>query len=89
MASRRGARNVRVFGSVARGDADEGSDLDLLIDHGSETDLLDLAGFALDVEEVLGLYTQVATVQGLEPSTVRLRHAGSRSTTGMSRLVLA
>lgn len=67
MATRRGVHNVRVFDSVARGDADEGSDLDLLIDHGSETDLLDLAGFALDVEEVLGVYTQVATVQGLKP----------------------
>lgn len=59
--------NVRVFGSVARGDSDESSDLDLLIDYGPKTDLLDLAGFALDVEETLGVYTQVATVQGLKP----------------------
>lgn len=69
LARRRGVVNVRVFGSVARGDADEGSDLDLLIDHGPETDLVDLAGFALDVEDTLGVYTQVATVQGLKPRT--------------------
>lgn len=67
LAERRGVRNIRVFGSVARGDADERSDLDLLIDYGPETDLFDLAGFALDVEEMLGVYTQVATVQGLKP----------------------
>lgn len=67
LAKRRGVRNIRVFGSVARDEADEGSDLDLLVDYGPETDLLDLAGFALDIEDVLGVHTQVATRQGLKP----------------------
>lgn len=67
LAAQRGLSNVRVFGSVARGDSDPDSDLDLLIDYGPEVDLLDLAGFALDVEELFGIYTQVATEPGLKP----------------------
>lgn len=64
---RYGVSNVRVFGSVARGDADDDSDLDLLIDVGEETGLFDLAGFALDVEQLMAVFTQVVTVPGLKP----------------------
>lgn len=67
IASRHGVSNVRVFGSVARGDADEGSDLDLLIDAGPESGLFDLGSFAVEIEQLLGVFTQVVTVAGLKP----------------------
>lgn len=63
---RYGVRNVRVFGSVARGEADAASDLDLLIDVDPGRGYFDMAGFALDVEDLLGVFTQVATVGGLK-----------------------
>ena len=63
---RYGVRNVRVFGSVARGEADAASDLDLLIDVDPGHGYFDMAGFALDVEDLLGVFTQVATVGGLK-----------------------
>lgn len=65
-----GVRNIRVFGSVARGESDEHSDLDLLIDVDAGHGYFDMAGFALEVEELLGVFTQVATVGGLK---LRLR----------------
>ena len=61
-----GVRNIRVFGSVARGDAGSGSDLDLLIDVDPGHGYFDMAGFALAVEDLLGVFTQVATVGGLK-----------------------
>jgi predicted nucleotidyltransferase len=65
-ASRRGVRDVRVFGSVARGDAVETSDVDLLVAPGPDTTLFDLSGFALDVEEIVGRRVDVATPRGLK-----------------------
>jgi len=64
---RYGVSNIRVFGSVARGDAHDDSDLDLLIDASAETGLFDLAGFALDIEQLMAVFTQVVTVPGLKP----------------------
>ncbi len=64
---RLGVSNIRVFGSVARGDANGNSDLDLLIDTSAETGLFDLAGFALGVEQLMAVFTQVVTVPGLKP----------------------
>ncbi len=49
-----GARNVRVFGSEARGDATPASDLDLLVDMDKDRSLLDLVGFGQDLEDLLG-----------------------------------
>lgn len=66
IARRYGISNVRVFGSVARGEADDASDLDLLIDVSPGRSLFDMAGFALDVEQLLGVFTQVVTPQGLK-----------------------
>lgn len=60
-----GVRNIRVFGSVARGEAAEDSDLDLLIDLDPGHGYFDMTGFALEVERLLGVFTQVATVGGL------------------------
>ncbi|MGH3976564.1 MAG: nucleotidyltransferase family protein [Pseudonocardiaceae bacterium] len=63
---RYGVSNIRVFGSVARGEADERSDLDLLIDVAPGHGYFDMTGFALDVEQLMGVFTQVATPNGLK-----------------------
>jgi uncharacterized protein len=65
-ASRHGLREVRVFGSVARGDAVDTSDVDLLVAPGPDTTLFDLSGFALDVEEIVGRHVDVSTPRGLK-----------------------
>ena len=49
-----GARNVRVFGSEARGDATPVSDLDLLVDMDKDRSLLDLVGLGQDLQDLLG-----------------------------------
>lgn len=72
LAERHGVTQVRVFGSVARGEAGDNSDLDLLIEVEPGRGLFDLAEFALDVEDLLGVFTQVVTVAGLR-SRVRER----------------
>jgi len=64
-ASQHGVYNVRVFGSVARGDADEQSDLDLLVDMEPGRSLLDLGGLLVDLEELLGCSVDVVTENGL------------------------
>lgn len=64
---RHGVSNIRVFGSVARGEADERSDLDLLVDPGPDASLFTLTAFALEVETLLHVFTQVATANGLKP----------------------
>ena len=64
---RYGVENIRVFGSVARGEADDSSDLDLLVDVLPGRGLLALSGFAGEVDDVLQVFTQVATVNGLRP----------------------
>jgi uncharacterized protein len=53
-----GLSNARVFGSVARGQADERSDLDLLVDVATGHGYFDMASFALDVEDLLGVFTK-------------------------------
>jgi len=67
LAARHGARNVRVFGSTARGEAGPQSDIDLLVDVESGRTLLDLIAFEQDLEEVLGCSVQVLTDAGLSP----------------------
>lgn len=66
LGSQYGIRNIRVFGSVVRGEAGADSDLDLLVDVERGHGYFDMAGFALGVEELLGVLTQVATVGGLK-----------------------
>lgn len=65
VAARRGARNVRVFGSVARGEAQPDSDLDLLVDLEPGRNLLDLGGLLIDLQEMLGCRVDVITEKGL------------------------
>jgi len=66
-ASRRHARNVRVFGSVARGDQGPGSDVDFLVDFDAEASLLDQVGLIQDLEAVLGVDVDVVSSGGLLP----------------------
>lgn len=65
IAERRGARNVRIFGSVARGDADAASDVDLLVDLDPDRSLLDLGGLWSDLNVLLGVRVDVVTERGL------------------------
>lgn len=60
-----GARNVRIFGSVARGDADETSDIDLLVDMDPSRSLLDHVALLSDLSELLGRKVDVVTEKGL------------------------
>jgi uncharacterized protein len=66
LAARYGAGNVRVFGSVARGDASSESDIDLLVEFEPGRSLLDLVGLELDLRDLLGLHVDVATVASLK-----------------------
>lgn len=61
-----GARSVRVFGSVARGDADVASDVDLLVELEPGRARLDLLGFGREAERLLGVPVDVATPDTLE-----------------------
>lgn len=66
VAARHGARNVRVFGSVARGEADERSDVDFLVEMASGRSLLDLGGLLMDLQDLLGRRVDVVTEKGLK-----------------------
>jgi predicted nucleotidyltransferase/DNA-binding XRE family transcriptional regulator len=61
IARRRGVDKIRVFGSVARGEATDESDLDLLVELKPGSTLVDLAGFRREVADHLGLPVDVAT----------------------------
>lgn len=61
-----GASNVRVFGSVARGEADAESDIDLLVDMEPGRSLFDLGGLLMDLQDLLGREVDVVTEKGLD-----------------------
>ncbi len=65
IAAQHGAHNVRVFGSVARGDARPDSDVDLLVEMESGRSLLDLGGLLMDLQALLGREVDVVTDKGL------------------------
>ena len=65
IAAKHVAYNVRVFGSVARHEADSASDIDLLVDMEPERSLLDLGGLLMDLQELLGCPVDVVTEKGL------------------------
>lgn len=66
IAGKYGARNVRVFGSFARGEADERSDIDFLVEMEPGRSLLDLGGLQYELESLLGNRVDVVTVRGLK-----------------------
>ena len=67
LAARHGASNVRVFGSLARGEDSEHSDLDLLIQLGEDRSLLDVVGLKLDLEDLIHCPVDVVTEGALSP----------------------
>jgi len=68
IAAKHGAYNIRVFGSVARGEAGPDSDIDLLIDKGPVTTSWFPAGLVLDLEEILGRRVEIVTEKALYPA---------------------
>jgi predicted nucleotidyltransferase len=67
IAATHGAHNIRVFGSVARGEDTAESDIDLLIDVGPNTSSWFPAGLILDLEALLGRRVQIVTEKALRP----------------------
>ena len=65
-AAKYGARNIRVFGSLARGEADEKSDIDFLVEMEPGTSLLDLGGLQYELETLLRCRVYVVTERGLK-----------------------
>ncbi|WP_022799478.1 nucleotidyltransferase family protein [Thermus islandicus] len=61
-----GARNVRVFGSAVRGEADEESDIDFLVEMEAGRSLFDLGGLQYELEQLLGRPVDVVTERGLK-----------------------
>ena len=66
IAARHGAYNLRLFGSVARGEADEASDVDILVELEPTRSLLDLGGFLADMQDLLECKVDVVTERGLK-----------------------
>jgi predicted nucleotidyltransferase len=66
LADMHGGRNVRVFGSVVRGDNRDESDIDFLIEFDTGRTLFDLIGLKLDLQDLLG-----ATVDVVTPNSLR------------------
>ena len=67
VAAKHGAYNVRIFGSVARGEAGPESDIDFLVDMEQDRSLLDRASLLADLENLLGCSVDVATEHVLRP----------------------
>lgn len=67
IAARHGARNIRLFGSVARGEARPDSDVDFLVDAGPATSSWFPGGLIVDLEALLGKRVEVVTERGLHP----------------------
>ncbi len=68
LADKHGARNVRIFGSTARGDSTTASDVDLLVDWDySRLTEWGGVGFEMDVEQLLGYHVDVVSEKWLNP----------------------
>jgi predicted nucleotidyltransferase len=66
-AARHGVSNLRVFGSVARGDARPESDIDLLVDVEPSRSLFELAGLLIELQEILGVRVDLVEASALRP----------------------
>ena len=66
VAASHGVRKIRVFGSVARGEADETSDIDFLVELEPGRTLFDLGGLLMDLRDLLGRDVDVVTEDGLK-----------------------
>ena len=67
IAEKHGAHNVRIFGSVAKGEADELSDVDFLVEMEQGRSLLDLIGLGDELEDILRCGVDVITDRGVSP----------------------
>jgi predicted nucleotidyltransferase len=65
LAAKHGASNIRVFGSVANGTADQDSDIDFLVDLEQDRSLFDLGGLLMDLQQLLNRSVDVVTENGL------------------------
>lgn len=71
VAQQNGAHDLRIFGSVARGQANESSDLDILVRFDPERTLFDHGELVMDLQDLLGVKVDVLDEDGLRP---RFRH---------------
>jgi predicted nucleotidyltransferase len=67
LATSYGARNIRIFGSVARGDSSPSSDIDFLVDLDPDRTLMDLGGLLTGLQDILHAPVDVATERMLRP----------------------
>ena len=67
LAERSGVSNIRIFGSVARGDARPGSDIDFLVDLKEGKSLFDLSGFEFELADLLDWDIDVGSEEGMKP----------------------
>jgi uncharacterized protein len=67
IAARYGAHNLRVFGSVARGDSGPGSDVDIVVEFEPGRSLLDQGGLIMDLEDALGCKVDLLSDRGMRP----------------------
>ena len=67
VAAEHGARNVRIFGSVSRGEADEKSDIDFLVELDQDRSLMDHAGLQIALQELFDRKIDVVSDRGLKP----------------------
>jgi len=67
IAKKHGAGNVRLFGSLARGEGDEASDIDLLVTFDEGRSLFDHAALILELQDLLGCQVDVVSDQGIKP----------------------
>jgi predicted nucleotidyltransferase len=65
IAGRYGAHDIRIFGSVARGDAHETSDVDLIVRFDPERSLLDHGGLVMDLQDLLAVKVDVIDDEGM------------------------
>lgn len=68
LAAQHGIKNLRVFGSVARGEANPDSDVDFLVDMDQGRDYLDLGGLLMDLQDLLGRKVDLVTEPALHKS---------------------
>jgi predicted nucleotidyltransferase len=70
-AARRGVRNVRLFGSVARGDDSDASDVDFLVDLDDGVSLVDLIGLERELTQLLGCEVDVVPARNVKPEVAQ------------------
>ena len=62
-----GVKRAALFGSVVRGEAAEGSDIDILVEFEGRKSLLDLAGLKMEIQDILGKKVDILTYGSLHP----------------------